>query len=140
MQDLLKELDGERLKKKKLADAASKRTQDLEQYNAELANKVEEEENAIREHMNLIKNLKNENDKADQVIRELERQSDLNKDELQRIKDEIEDERRRTIVNEEEHYRRLKKLEEEKKKMEEKIRAGGQKEKDYEGKIRKMAD
>jgi len=89
MQDLLRELDQERLKKKKLADAASKRTQDLEQYNAELANKVEEDENAIREHMNLIRNLKHENDKADEVIRELERQSDLNKNELQRIKDEI---------------------------------------------------
>ena len=74
--------------------------------------------------MGLIKNLKNENDRADQVIRELERQSDINKEELQRIKDEIEDQRRRTIVNEEQHYRKLKKLEEEKKKFEQKLKIG----------------
>jgi hypothetical protein len=40
MQAILKELDVERLKKKKLSEAAAKRTQDLEQYNAELAAKV----------------------------------------------------------------------------------------------------
>lgn len=66
--------------------------------------------------------LKGDNDKAERVIRDLARQSDLNQLELEKIKEEIENERRRTLTQEEGYNRKLKNLEDEKKRLENKIR------------------
>lgn len=52
----------------------------------------------MREKANLLQKLKTDNEKADRVIRDLARQSDMNQMELDRIKDEIEVERRRTLA------------------------------------------
>lgn len=41
----------------------------------------------MRERTNMLQKLKADNDKADRVIRDLARQSDMNQQELDRIKD-----------------------------------------------------
>ena len=68
--------------------------------------------------MNVINKLRSDNDKAERVIRDLARQSDMNQMELEKIKDEIEVERRRTLAQEEGFNRKLKSLEGDKKKLE----------------------
>ena len=54
-----------------------------------MAEKIQNDENDINEQVSLIRNLKTENDKATRIIQELERQSDLNRMELEKINDEI---------------------------------------------------
>jgi len=72
----------------------------------------------MREKADLLQRLKQDNDKADRVIRDLARQSDFNQAELDKIKDEIENERRRTLAQEEGYNKKLRSLEDQKKKLE----------------------
>lgn len=123
-----------------MEELANRKTRKIEEENQELLEKLREDEEQMREKAELLQKLKQENDKADRVIRDLARQSDMNQNELERIKDEIEIERRRTLAQEEGYNRKLKSLEEQKKKLEERIKAEGDKSLNYEAMIRKIND
>jgi hypothetical protein len=68
--------------------------------------------------LNDLKRLKTDNEKAERVIRDLERQSDFNKMEVDKLLSDIEKERRNTLANEEGANRKVRSLEEEKKRLE----------------------
>lgn len=105
-----------------------------------MIDKIRADEENLREKANLVQKLKADNDKADRVIRDLARQSDFNQAELEKIKDEIEQERRRTQVQEQGFSKKLQSLEEQKKKLEQRIKAEGDKSLNYEAMIRKIND
>lgn len=136
----MRELQIQKEKKKAVEELANRKTRKIEEENQELLEKLREDEEQMREKAELLQKLKQENDKADRVIRDLARQSDMNQNELERIKDEIEIERRRTLAQEEGYNRKLKSLEEQKKKLEERIKAEGDKSLNYEAMIRKIND
>ena len=58
----------------------------MEMENHDLYDKIREDEDVLREKAGLISKLKSDNEKADRVIRDLARQSDLNQMELEKIK------------------------------------------------------
>lgn len=118
MRDLLRELQIQKEKKKAMDELMERKTKKIEHENEQLIDKIRDDENQIREKMDVINKLRSDNDKADRVIRDLARQSDLNQMELEKIKDEIEIERRRTLAQEEGFNRKLQSLEQEKKRLE----------------------
>lgn len=50
----------------------------MEEDNSSLLEKIKEDEDRIRDNASIINKLKTDNDKAERVIRDLARQSDLN--------------------------------------------------------------
>ena len=61
-----------------MEELAQRRTKQMESENRELLDKIRDDEDQIKEKMNMVNKLKGDNDKAERVIRDLERQSDLN--------------------------------------------------------------
>jgi chromosome segregation ATPase len=105
-----------------------------------LIDKIKDDEQVLREKAGLVQKLKADNDKADRVIRDLARQSDFNQMELDKIKEEIEQERRRTLAQEEGYNRKLKALEDQKRKLEDKIKAENTKNVNYQTMLKKAND
>ena len=83
----MRELQIQKEKKKAVEELANRKTRKIEEENQELLEKLREDEEQMREKAELLQKLKQENDKADRVIRDLARQSDMNQNELERIKD-----------------------------------------------------
>jgi hypothetical protein len=65
----------------------------------------------IQSRLNDLKRLKADNEKTEKVIRELERQSDFNKMEVNKLLSEIENERRKTVANDEGMNRKIRSME-----------------------------
>ena len=61
-----------------MEELAQRRTKQMESENRELLDKIRDDEDQIKEKMNMVNKLKGDNDKAERVIRDLARQSDLN--------------------------------------------------------------
>lgn len=78
--------------------------------NRDLEKKVSSSEGEIQARLNELKRLKGENEKAEKVIRDLERQSDFNKMEVDKLLSEVENERRKTVANEEGMGRKIRSL------------------------------
>lgn len=71
-------------------EIAERRTKQMEIENQELIEKLHNDAEKIREKESYVNKLRGENEKAERVIRDLARQSDLNQLELEKIKQEIE--------------------------------------------------
>ena len=87
MNKILGELENEKEKKRNLARVAEQKTKELEDENDALVDKIRNDDVVLRENNDLIKKLKTDNDKADRVIGQLQRQSDMNNQEMDRLKD-----------------------------------------------------
>lgn len=66
----------------------------IEYQNRELSDKVKYDENQLKERLNELKMMKSENDKAQDIIRELERQTEQEQEEFNRIRMVADQERR----------------------------------------------
>lgn len=67
-------------------EIAERRTKQMEIENQELIEKLHNDAEKIREKESYVNKLRGENEKAERVIRDLARQSDLNQLELEKIK------------------------------------------------------
>ncbi len=95
-----------------MIEASERKAREIEMANRDLEKKVSSSEGEIQARLNELKRLKGENEKAENVIRNLERQSDFNKMEVDKLLSEIENERRKTVANEEGMSRKIRSLEE----------------------------
>lgn len=95
-----------------MIEASERKAREIELANRDLEKKVSSSEGEIQARLNELKRLKSENEKAENVIRNLERQSDFNKMEVEKLLSEIENERRKTVANEEGMSRKIRSLEE----------------------------
>lgn len=95
-----------------MIEASERKSREIEMANRDLEKKVSSSEGEIQARLNELKRLKGENEKAENVIRNLERQSDFNKMEVDKLLSEIENERRKTVANEEGMSRKIRSLEE----------------------------
>lgn len=100
-----------------MVEAAERKAQEIEYANRQLEQKVSSGEGEIQNRLNDLKRLKADNEKAERLIRDLERQSDFNKMEVDKLLNEIEKERRNTLANEEGMNRKVRSLEDEKKRL-----------------------
>ena len=78
LRELLRQVQVQKEKKKTMEELADRRTRQMENENRELIEKIKDDEDKIREKMDIAAKLKADNDKAERVIRDLARQSDLN--------------------------------------------------------------
>jgi hypothetical protein len=90
MRNLIRELETEKKKKQAIIEASERKAREIEMANKELEKKVVVGDEEIQNRLNDLRRLKADNEKAEKVIRELERQSDFNKMEVDKLLSEIE--------------------------------------------------
>ena len=140
MRNLIRELETEKKKKQAIIEASERKAREIEMANKELEKKVVVGDEEIQTRLNDLRRLKADNEKAEKVIRELERQSDFNKMEVDKLLSEIENERRKTMANEEGMNRKIRSMEEEKRKLEHKIKTEADRGQQYEAMLRKVTE
>jgi hypothetical protein len=79
MRNLIRDLETEKKKKQAIIEASERKAREIEMANKELEKKVSIGGEEIESRLNDLRRLKADNEKAEKVIRELERQSDFNK-------------------------------------------------------------
>jgi hypothetical protein len=79
MRNLIRDLETEKKKKQVIIEASERKAREIEMANKELEKKVSIGGEEIESRLNDLRRLKADNEKAEKVIRELERQSDFNK-------------------------------------------------------------
>lgn len=79
MRNLIRDLETEKKKKQVIIEASERKAREIEIANKELEKKVSIGGEEIESRLNDLRRLKADNEKAEKVIRELERQSDFNK-------------------------------------------------------------
>lgn len=78
-------METEKKKKQVIIEASERKAREIEMANKELEKKVVVGDEEIQSRLNDLKRLKVDNEKAEKVIRELERQSDFNKMEVDKL-------------------------------------------------------
>ena len=90
MRNLIRDMETEKKKKQVIIEASERKAREIEMANKELEKKVVVGDEEIQSRLNDLKRLKVDNEKAEKVIRELERQSDFNKMEVDKLLSQIE--------------------------------------------------
>lgn len=85
MRNLIRDMETEKKKKQVIIEASERKAREIEMANKELEKKVVVGDEEIQSRLNDLKRLKVDNEKAEKVIRELERQSDFNKMEVDKL-------------------------------------------------------
>lgn len=73
-----------------------KKVRELEGAKSDLMNKLEEDKQRFIKTANYIKQLEEKNNSAERAIGDLGRKSELNEEEIQKLKDEMDKERRKS--------------------------------------------
>ena len=101
---------------------AERKTRQLEYENRDVSAKVRDDEADLRDKLKELSMMKSENDRAQEIIRELEYQNEHEEEEFHRIRNVADQERRQTLAQEDAYNRKLRSLEEEKRRLEAKAR------------------
>ena len=110
---------------------AEKKARELQALNAQLVGQLRDGESQLQQKANDLKKMKTEQERADRVIRDLARKSEMNRQEIDGFRNELEVERRQTSANQEGASRRVRTLEEERRRLEEKIKGENERAKNY---------
>ena len=94
----------------------------------------------IKENANLIKNLQADVCEADKIIKQLEKQDDMNRDVLNKIKNELENERRENDIIHEKIADKIRAVEDEKNRVEDSARAEADKARKLEDVVNELND
>ena len=94
MRDLLRELETEKQQKERVAMEAERKTRQLEYENRDVSAKVRDDEADLRDKLKELSMMKSENDRAQEIIRELEYQNEHEEEEFHRIRNVADQERR----------------------------------------------
>lgn len=94
----------------------------------------------IKENANLIKNLQADVCEADKIIKQLEKQDDMNRDVLNKIKNELENERRENDIIHEKMADKIRAVEDEKNRVEDRARAEADKARKLEDVVNELND
>jgi chromosome segregation ATPase len=100
-----------------VAEVADKKARELQALNAQLVSQLRDGESQLQQKSNDLKRMKTEQERADRVIRDLARKSEMNRQEIDGFRNELEVERRQTSANQEGVSRKIKSMEEEKRKL-----------------------
>ena len=109
--EISRQIEAEKVKRREVAEIASRKARELEGLNNQLMKQLNEGEYKLKERNNDINRLKVEQDRADTVIKTLSRKSDINKKEIEQYLRELEGERRQTSSNQEGVGRKIKSME-----------------------------
>jgi hypothetical protein len=94
VRDLLRELETEKQLKERALNDVDRQTKQLEYEHKDLSVKVRDDDLELRNKLNELNNMKVENDRAQEFIRELEQQTSQEEQEFYRIKNIADAERR----------------------------------------------
>lgn len=109
--EISRQIEAEKVKRREVAEIASRKARELEGLNNQLMRQLNEGEYKLKERNNDLNRLKVEQDRADTVIKTLSRKSDINKKEIEQYLRELEGERRQTSSNQEGVGRKIKSME-----------------------------
>lgn len=105
-----------------------------------MIDKIKGDDRVIKENANLIKNLQADVCEADKIIKQLEKQDDMNRDVLNKIKNELENERRENDIIHEKMADKIRAVEDEKNRVEDRARAEADKARKLEDVVNELND